>query len=104
MKTAVVILNYNTEDFLRDFLPRLISSVEKVEGAEIIVADNDSSDDSLAVMNELFPQVRTIVFEKNFINLPTLLNNALENFYENDIIILYNEVIRCSRKSFSVQI
>ena len=65
MKTAVVILNYNTEGFLRAFLPRLIHSVENVKGAEVIVADNDSSDDSLAVMEEMFPQVRTIVFEKN---------------------------------------
>ena len=65
MKTAVVILNYNTEGFLRAFLPRLLRSVENVEGAEVIVADNDSSDDSLAVMKEMFPQVRTIVFEKN---------------------------------------
>ena len=65
MQTAVVILNYNTEDFLREFLPRLIRSVEKVEGAEVIVADNDSSDDSMAVMTEMFPQVRTIAFEKN---------------------------------------
>ena len=65
MKTAVVILNYNTEGFLRAFLPRLIDSVEKVDGAEVIVADNDSSDDTLAVMEEMFPQVRTIVFEKN---------------------------------------
>ena len=66
MKTAVVILNYNTEGFLRAFLPRLIRSVEKVDGAEVVVADNDSSDDSLAVMQEMFPQVRTIVFEKNY--------------------------------------
>ena len=66
MKTAVVILNYNTEDFLREFLPRLISSVEKVEGAEVIVADNDSSDDSLAVMKDLFPQIRRIEFDRNY--------------------------------------
>ena len=65
MKTAVVILNYNTEGFLRAFLPRLIHSVENVDGAEVIVADNDSSDDSLAVMEEMFPQVKTIVFDKN---------------------------------------
>ncbi len=66
MKTAVVILNWNTEDFLRKFLPGLIRSTSKVEGTEVIVADNDSSDDSLAVMKEVFPQIRTIEFEKNF--------------------------------------
>lgn len=65
MKTAVVILNWNTEDFLRKFLPGLLRSVSKVEGAEVIVADNDSSDDSMMVMKEVFPQVRTIQFEKN---------------------------------------
>ena len=65
MKTAVVILNWNTEDFLRKFLPGLIRSCEKVEGAEVVVADNDSSDDSMMVMKEVFPQVRTIQFEKN---------------------------------------
>ena len=65
MKIAVVILNWNTEDFLRKFLPGLIRSCEKVEGAEVVVADNDSSDDSMMVMKEVFPQVRTIQFEKN---------------------------------------
>ena len=65
MKTAVVILNWNTEDFLRKFLPGLIRSVNKIEGTEVIVADNDSYDDSMMVMKEVFPDVRTIQFEKN---------------------------------------
>ena len=65
MKTAVVILNWNTEDFLRKFLPGLIRSCEKVEGAEVVVADNASSDSSMKVMAEEFPQVRTLRFEKN---------------------------------------
>ena len=65
MKTAVVILNWNTEDFLRKFLPGLLHSVAKVEDAEVIVADNDSCDDSMLVMHEVFPQVRTIQIEKN---------------------------------------
>lgn len=66
MKTAVVILNWNTEDFLRKFLPGLLHSVSRVEDAEVIVADNDSSDGSLELMQELFPEVRTISLEKNF--------------------------------------
>ena len=65
MRTAVVILNWNTEDFLRKFLPELISSVDKVGGAEVVVADNGSTDGSIALMREMFPQVRTIAFEKN---------------------------------------
>ena len=44
MKTAVVILNWNTEGFLKKFLPGLLQSVRNVEGAEVIVADNASTD------------------------------------------------------------
>ena len=66
LKTAVVILNWNTEDLLRKFLPGLLHSAAKVEGTEVIVADNDSSDDSLEVMKEVFPHVRTIELERNF--------------------------------------
>ena len=66
MKTAVVILNWNTEGFLREFLPGLIRSAAKVEGAEVIVADNASTDGSRDVMKNEFPQVKTLQFEKNF--------------------------------------
>ena len=66
MKTAVVILNWNTEGFLREFLPGLLRSVERIEGAEVIVADNASTDGSIDVMRSEFPQVRTLQFERNF--------------------------------------
>ena len=65
MKTAIVILNWNTEGFLREFLPGLLRSCDKVEGAKVVVADNASTDGSLKVMQEEFPQVRTLRFEKN---------------------------------------
>ncbi len=65
MKTAVVILNWNTEGFLREFLPGLVRSVENIDGAEVVVADNASTDGSLKVMDELFPDVKTIVFNEN---------------------------------------
>ena len=66
MKTAVVILNWNTEGFLREFLPGLIRSAQKVEGAEVVVADNASTDGSMDVMKNEFPQVKTLQFEKNY--------------------------------------
>ncbi len=65
MKTAIVILNWNTEGFLREFLPGLVRSVGKVEGAEVVVADNASSDGSMEVVRRGFPDVRTIVFDEN---------------------------------------
>ncbi len=65
MQTAVVILNWNTKGFLEEFLPGLISSVGKVDGAEVVVADNASTDGSMQMMAEKFPGIRTLVFEKN---------------------------------------
>lgn len=91
MKTAVVILNWNTEGFLREFLPGLLRSVEKVEGAEVIVADNASTDGSLKVMKEEFPQVRTIVLEKNF-GFTGGYNKAFEQI-DSDLFVLINSDI-----------
>ena len=65
MKTAVVILNWNTEGFLRDFLPPLLESVKDTAGAEVIVADNASEDGSIRLMESSFPAVRTIRFSSN---------------------------------------
>lgn len=65
MKTAVVILNYNTKDYLRQFLPGLIDSC--IGGnASVIVADNASTDGSAEMMNEEFPRVRLIQFDQNY--------------------------------------
>ena len=91
MKTAVVILNWNTEGFLREFLPGLLRSVENVEGAEVIVADNASTDGSIKVMQEEFPQVRTIVLEKNF-GFTGGYNKAFEQI-DSDLFVLINSDI-----------
>ena len=80
MKTAVVILNWNTEGFLRDFLPGLISSVGKVDGAEVVVADNASTDGSLDVMRKEFPAIKTIAFNKN-LGFTGGYNKAFEALY-----------------------
>ncbi|WP_421889025.1 glycosyltransferase family 2 protein [Marinoscillum sp.] len=60
-KVAVVILNYNGRDHLLRFLPTLIAHSSD---AEIIVADNCSTDDSLSVLKQ-FPTVRTILLDQN---------------------------------------
>lgn len=63
MKTSIVILNWNGADMLRRFLP----SVLKYSGeAEVVVADNASSDSSLSVLSAEFPEVRTIVLDRNY--------------------------------------
>lgn len=62
-KTAVVILNWNGREFLKKFLPDVIKFSK--DEAEIIVADNASTDDSIAVLKSDFPEVRIIENKTN---------------------------------------
>ena len=65
MKTAVVILNYNTKEYLRKFLPGLIASTEGLD-AKVFVADNASTDGTSAMMKAEFPAVPYIQFDSNY--------------------------------------
>ena len=60
---AIVILNWNGRSFLEKFLPFVTASV--CAGAEVIVADNNSSDDSVSFLRERYPQLRVIEMDKN---------------------------------------
>lgn len=64
MKTAIVILNWNGRLFLEAFLPKIIQTSKGV--AEVIIADNLSTDDSLTFLNRAFPDVRVIQNGGNF--------------------------------------
>lgn len=62
MKVSIVIPNWNGEDKLKRHLPDVL----KVEGVdEVVVVDDASSDNSVAVIEENFPQVKCIKKEKN---------------------------------------
>ena len=65
MKTAVVILNYNTKDYLRKFLPGLVASCAGLD-AQVVVADNASTDGSVALMQAEFPEVPLIQLDQNY--------------------------------------
>jgi len=58
-RVAVVILNYNGKKFLETFLPNVIENTDDAM-AEIVVADNASTDGSVEFMRESFPQIRLI--------------------------------------------
>jgi hypothetical protein len=61
-KVAVVILNWNGKSFLEKFLPTVLKFSPN---AQIIVADNQSSDDSVAFLKKEFPQVSIILNPSN---------------------------------------
>ncbi len=58
-------MNWNGASMLREFLPSVLAH-SALEGVEVCVADNASTDESLEVMRQEFPDVRLILLDKNY--------------------------------------
>jgi GT2 family glycosyltransferase len=56
MDVSIIIINWNTKDLLRDCLDSVIEQTSKVD-YEIIVVDNNSTDDSVQMVKNDFKQV-----------------------------------------------
>ena len=65
VKTSVVILNWNTTGYLEKFVPGILKSLEGMD-AELVVADNASTDGSMQMMESKFPNVKRIILDKNY--------------------------------------
>ena len=64
MKLSVIILNYNVRHFLELSIKSVQAAIANLD-AEIIVADNASTDDSCAMVKQLFPEVILIENKTN---------------------------------------
>jgi len=87
-KIAVVILNFNGEKLLPQFLPSVIQFSPQ---AEVIVADNASTDRSLSILKKDFPAVKIITLEKNF-GFCGGYNRALKQVIADYYVILNSDV------------
>ncbi len=81
--TAVVILNWNGKTFLEQFLPALIKNTP---AATIIVADNNSSDESVSFLSKNYPNIEVIQnksnggFAKGYNDALALLKGRFSNY------------------------
>ena len=64
MKLSVVILNYNVANFLELCIQSVVKATQHID-SEIIVVDNASSDSSVAMVEQHFPQVKLIANTEN---------------------------------------
>ncbi len=85
---AVVILNYNGKRFLEQFLAGVITSSAP---HEVIVADNASTDDSIAYLKANFPNVKLIQNSEN-LGYAGGYNEALKKVEANYYMLLNNDV------------
>ncbi len=63
-KVAIVILNWNGAKMLSQYLPTVLKYSR--DEAVVYIADNASTDNSLDLLREKFPECRLVVLEKNW--------------------------------------
>lgn len=63
-KIAIVILNWNGAQMMRRFLPSVLKYSS--DDATVYVADNASTDDSVQMLKEQFPECKLILLDKNW--------------------------------------
>ncbi|MFZ9027974.1 MAG: glycosyltransferase family 2 protein [Crocinitomicaceae bacterium] len=85
---AVVILNWNGQKFLEDFLP---SVLKYSSDARIIVADNASTDNSVSYLRSNFPTVEIIQNESNG-GFAKGYNEALQHVDSNYYVLLNSDI------------
>ena len=88
-KVAIVILNWNGSKMLGDYLPSVLRYSK--EEAAVYVVDNASTDDSLAMLREHFPEVRLIELEKNW-GFAEGYNKALQQIEAEYYLLLNSDI------------
>lgn len=88
-KVAVVILNWNGKNWLEKFLPSVVTHSSGV--ADVYLADNASTDESIAFVNANFPTVKTVILDKNY-GFAGGYNLALQQIQSEYYILLNSDV------------
>ena len=89
MKIAVVILNWNGLQHLQHYLPRAVNTTPD---ADIVVADNGSTDGSVAWLRKAMPAVQLVLLDKNY-GFAEGYNRALSQLSGYDAFVLLNSDI-----------
>ena len=90
MKLSVVILNWNGRKHLERYLPSVVQHTAG-EGVEVVVADNGSTDDSLAWLQMNYPDVRVVRLDKNY-GFAEGYNRALQQIDAEYYLLLNSDV------------
>lgn len=93
-KAAVIILNWNGEKMLSRFLPAVLSATDP-SLADIVVADNGSTDGSVELLSRCFPSVRVVRFAENH-GFAEGYNKAIAQV-DNPFVVLLNSDVAPAR-------
>jgi GT2 family glycosyltransferase len=87
---SIVILNWNGKHYLQRFLPALLKYTGYPD-AEVVVADNGSTDGSAELLEKSFPGVRLIRFDQNY-GFTGGYNRALEQLDASCYLLLNSDI------------
>ncbi len=87
---AVVILNWNGRKFLADFLPSVVR-YSAGQGVSVVLADNASTDDSVAFTKANFPSVKIIPLDVNY-GYAGGYNHALKQLDDDYFVLLNSDI------------
>ena len=90
LKTAIVILNWNTRQHLQTFLPFLVK-YSSLPDVEIIVADNASDDDSVDFLKANYPNITLLLLDKNY-GFAEGYNKALKEVKAECYVLLNSDI------------
>ena len=88
-RLSVVILNWNGRRHLERYLPSVVAHTEG--DAEVIVADNGSTDDSLQWLRLTYPEIRVIRLDRNY-GFAGGYNRALKSVDSEYVLLLNSDV------------
>jgi len=88
INTAIIILNWNGIDLLKKFLPTLIA---KSKNANIYIADNASTDNSIKFLEDNFTSIK-ILQNKTNCGFAGGYNHALSNLHEEFFILINSDI------------
>ena len=89
-KVSIVILNWNGADMMRKYLPSVIEH-SKIDGVEVVVADNGSTDGSVNMLHREFPGIKVIAFDRNY-GFADGYNKAFEQIEAEYFLLLNSDV------------
>lgn len=89
---AIVILNWNGRKHLEEFLPSVVAGNTPPDAmVDIYVADNASRDDSVAFLHDRYPQIKTILLDRNY-GFAQGYNEALRQVRADYYVLLNSDV------------
>ncbi len=91
-KVAVIILNWNGAKLLSRYVPSVVQNTP-ADLADVIVADNGSTDNSLEVLHDEFPSVQVIRLDKNY-GFAEGYNRAIAQCADYRYTVLLNSDVR----------